>query len=371
MRESADKKRPSSSVASGHEVGNGTEAFEDKRPVARQMMILQKKIDTRTTKNPIPSQGPPLQAKTLSQAGLDKELGISSSGERIKIIGSNSHDGIAYENSGFAPAKDREDAMKQSAAMAAKVGMAVQSWADQDKSRRVKGRMYTTADFDDAIVPTLDPFVHETKFDVQDPDHAFGMFYQHSNDMDGYVIAIIEVDGKGKNLSGAMTKGKESVTDSADFQPYASNHDKHKGNLLAATEAENKGRFDAITKLTGEGARFECVYKHMGKLQDDTIFYTKEGGNFRGIHFQQLYVVWITEFKGKFAISNQMLADAIRGKKELLGTKRGGRARPKYPLPLLKAEEIQLHDYCLDIDQDSSDGKVESKKEESKDGDRA
>ncbi len=292
----------------------------------------------------------PLQRKTMTQAGLDEELHVMNSRTRGKVIGSNAHNGIIYNNGDFEESASREDALKKSAAMAAQVGVGVQSWAAKDAKRTVKGRMYTTADFDNKDVETLDPFIHETKLTYHDKTadvgKSIGLFYQHTNDMDGYVSAIIETDDNGNNFAGAMKKG--SATVSSAVPNYASNHAAQGGNLLAATEVESADRFDPITKLAGEGARFHCVYNHTSRLQDDSIFYTKEGDKYRGIQFKHLYVVWTTTFHGAFGISDLAVANAIRGKDKLLGTKRGGQKRPEYPMPLYRADQLDAKDYNLD-----------------------
>ena len=71
-------------------------------------------------------------------------------------------------------------------------------------------------------------------------------------------------------------------------------------------EALNKRslRLDAITKLGGEGARFQCVRNHMEELTNNSIFYCLDGGQYKGITFQKLWGLWGDKFEYAFNIDN-------------------------------------------------------------------
>lgn len=61
---------------------------------------------------------------------------------------------------------------------------------------------------------------------------------------------------------------------------------------------------DAITKLGGEGARFQCVRNHMDQLKNDSVFYYESKGQYKGITFQKLWGMWGDTFKYAFNIDN-------------------------------------------------------------------
>jgi hypothetical protein len=296
--------------------------------------------------------GLPVQRKTLEIAGLHTQFGVASTG-RGKILGANAHDGLIYSAPAHHVAPTRADVLKESSRLAADVGKGVQEWAAGSRDRRGKnGRIYTVDGFDRPEVPTVDPFIHETVFSYGDREAGtggdFSISYQHSNDLDGYVSSIVETpDGK-PGLSGGMEKGKQRFSEAASVLRYSHLHEAHSGSLLDATAPATVARFDPITKLAGEGARFNCVRNHMAKLKDDSIFYTKENDHYRGISFKHLYVIWTTQFGGRFGITDKDVADKIRDKESLSGTKRGGKKRPAYPLLKLAKEELSDKDYDLD-----------------------
>lgn len=370
MTEYADKRTQAGGIVSPPDTAPLQDRTEraayqaDHRPETSQLRRLQAAVQSsrrlepgshwqtaadRHTGSPLP-----IQRKTLENAGLHAQLDVASTGRRGKIIGDNAHNGLIYSNPEPQIVPTRADVLKESARLAADVGKGVQKWAAESSDRKgKKGRIYTTGQFDEPAVPTVDPFIHETTFSYGDrkagTGGAFSISYQHSNDMDGYVSSIVETPDGQAGLSGGMEKGRERFSDAPSVFRYSHLHEKHSGSLLDATAPATVKRFDPITKLAGEGARFNCVRNHMAKLRDDSIFYTKENDYYRGIAFQHLYVIWTTHFGGRFSIPDKDVADTIRGNEKILGKKRGGkRNTPEYPLVKRAKEELSDKDYDLD-----------------------
>ena len=80
---------------------------------------------------------------------------------------------------------------------------------------------------------------------------------------------------------------------------------------------EKSKRLDAVAKIGGEGARWQCVREHAlsGKLTNSSRFYTKNfhnGGNgYVGMTFQVLWGCWATVFNSDFNIDNQTVIDKL------------------------------------------------------------
>lgn len=87
----------------------------------------------------------------------------------------------------------------------------------------------------------------------------------------------------------------------------------------AATEndrrKERSKRLDSITKIAGEGARWQCVQAAAlaGTLRNSSKFYTQNPGGvgFRYVTFQTLWGAWGTIFQSAFSIPNATVAAAL------------------------------------------------------------
>jgi hypothetical protein len=58
---------------------------------------------------------------------------------------------------------------------------------------------------------------------------------------------------------------------------YSNVHDQsHTGstNIAKDSEGDEEHNLDAYTKISGEGARWQCVRAHASNLQNDTLFFT-------------------------------------------------------------------------------------------------
>jgi len=84
-------------------------------------------------------------------------------------------------------------------------------------------------------------------------------------------------------------------------------------------------RLDAVTKLAGEGARWQCVRLHAAHLRDSSRFYTQLQGDTRKayITLERLWGTWGAKFGSAFNIPNDTVKQVIRanvGDAGLIGT---------------------------------------------------
>ena len=73
-------------------------------------------------------------------------------------------------------------------------------------------------------------------------------------------------------------------------------------------------RLDAMTKLAGEGARWECVRRHATRLRNSSRFYTRHPDGSRRkayITFERLWGMWGSHFNSEFNIANARVVQVI------------------------------------------------------------
>lgn len=78
--------------------------------------------------------------------------------------------------------------------------------------------------------------------------------------------------------------------------------------------------WDSMTKLAGEGARFQCISNNMNTITDDTWIYTP-GPNINGtpnpgVQFNTLWVRWKDWFNKEYNISDNAVANALINRKD-------------------------------------------------------
>lgn len=229
-------------------------------------------------------------------------------------------------------AKDtRVDAISAAATAMAPVG----------NVQKTTGVGFTTdqADYNKDAVASIDPFIYrvatahkqETADDAE--TRAFELDYQLSKGVfPGYVIKV--KDG----ARSAVMKAQDPTesTDAGVMAEYSNKHAQTGENAISGylgdDQQTNKKKseegFDAVTKLAGEGARFDCVKNNLSTVTDETYFYTtkkkttEQGGNNKtnpGMVFKKLWNTWGAEFKANYGISNETLEDKFINKKKFSG----------------------------------------------------
>lgn len=161
---------------------------------------------------------------------------------------------------------------------------------------------------------SIDPFQIQirSKIKTLSSETAFNIHYQFSKDSYGYVVRI----DKGANTA-YMANGIEEVNVPNCF--YSSSHNTTDDSLISATAnsavtgnaQKDSIAYDAVTKLAGEGARWQCVRANAAKLKNATKFYTEDSGVYHFITFENLWKSW-RSFNNKYSIPNSEVINKLK-----------------------------------------------------------
>ncbi|MFT0671921.1 hypothetical protein AAH088_12775 [Bacteroides hominis] len=77
--------------------------------------------------------------------------------------------------------------------------------------------------------------------------------------------------------------------------------------LPSTSEPDKRRRRDTITKLIGEGARFNAVKNHQDSLTDSTKFFTRNDDSVQWIAFNKLWSAWSGTFNKGFGITDESI----------------------------------------------------------------
>jgi hypothetical protein len=248
-----------------------------------------------------------VQRKNLTQHGLDTGLTAAGTG----VLVNRTKPGKVYTQVVADAVADRTAAMAKASELAAQIG------------NRTVGKDWTTdkATFNDDSAATLDPFLYKitVSFGTKDVKDKLTLTYQHAERWTGYVVSI--EDTSNKTTSGGVTMfnkfdegGPPRGTDK-----YSNVHDQsHTGstNIAKDSEGDEEHNLDAYTKISGEGARWQCVRKHAGNLQNDTLFFTAHPTDTTkvfAVTFVNLWLNWVGAFTARFDIADADVVKAING----------------------------------------------------------
>lgn len=246
----------------------------------------------------------PMQRKNLEQADLMSNCPPQNgTAAPVGIPGVNSVN--VYESS---PPKSasRLEALKVAAEWQAAVG------------GLIEGKSFTAIqdDFNDENIGTLDPFIYRTKTEYGDESTTTDLTldYQNSHRFTGYVIRVND-GASGK--SSTMIDDKPLLPTANKGVPvnYSNIHADTDTNVLSGltgldtnkTKDVNEEHIDAITKIAGEGARWQAVRNHAAKLTDKSKFFTrKKTGDcdINFVDFRTLWLSWKSAFNKEYDITD-------------------------------------------------------------------
>lgn len=156
----------------------------------------------------------------------------------------------------------------------------------------------------------IDPFCIQVKTHYDGKN--LNLTYQFAKRFYGYVVKVQRDAGEFSMVEGDLSANT-----------YSHMHDTNKGDTIksiaehadAPSIAENNITYDAITKIAGEGARWQCVRDNAGKLKNKSRFYTKDehdDSKFYYVSFEKLWKSWKTHFDNKFNIPNDVVVDKLK-----------------------------------------------------------
>lgn len=169
----------------------------------------------------------------------------------------------------------------------------------------------------------VDPFVVRLQAEYGETRKKLALDFQMANRWTGYVIRV-EDDGVAANMVNDERHWKNIVDEDTTVDDYSNVHMKDVETPLEGilgnrgdktkTMRQQEASFDAFTKLAGEGARFQAVRRHAGRIQDNSYFATVDETNeskYWGLEFKKLWQWWEEAFGKKFNITDKQLRDAI------------------------------------------------------------
>jgi hypothetical protein len=248
-----------------------------------------------------------VQRKNLEQANLSG--GLTDKGERLPIVGNNKgFTGRVYAVTAGGTAADRTQALVVAAAQNAQIGA------------RLAGTNWQGAkdNFDQAKYKELDPFFLEVtvNFTHDTKPHQLLLRYQHAAQFNGYIVALKDTSNETLQVLQPMDVPQRSTDPLREGFKYSNRHDQTDGSGIAGlTSGGEEKHVDAYTKIAGEGARWQCVRKHVGSLKNETRFFTKNPVDEQtvfAITFDKLWLNWKTGFKNKYDIPDLEVAQALR-----------------------------------------------------------
>jgi hypothetical protein len=187
-------------------------------------------------------------------------------------------------------------------------------WLVKDgKQARGLDRTGLNALRNDQNLPLIDPVAVEVTTKLADNKGSMRVRVQYANAMAGYITAVTDTT---HGLDHELVAGK--VADHTKLTPgnklpFSQIHEKDKKSvetsLLNITSQSGKkeqaAAADAITKLVGEGGRFEPVRTLGQKVSDDSVFFAKsdaDNSKYTGMTFKKLYVNWGKLFNLKYNV---------------------------------------------------------------------
>lgn len=161
-----------------------------------------------------------------------------------------------------------------------------------------------------SVSSKIDPFCIKVKTHYD--GKTLNLTYQFAKRFYGYVVKVQRDAGEFSMVEGVLSANT-----------YSHMHDTNKGDTIksiaehadAPSIAENNITYDAITKIAGEGARWQCVRDNAGKLKNKSRFYTKDehdDSKFYYVSFEKLWKSWKTHFDNKFNIPNDVVVDKLK-----------------------------------------------------------
>lgn len=154
------------------------------------------------------------------------------------------------------------------------------------------------------------------KFRHNSETHELQLRYQHARQFTGYVVALKDTSNEALQTLSPMDVPKGSQDPMRDGFKYSNRHDdKDSGGIAGLTSGTGEKNVDAYTKIGGEGARWQCVRKHVSKLKNDSRFFTAnraEDQTVFAIPFKTLWLNWKTGFNNKYDIPDAEVAQALR-----------------------------------------------------------
>jgi hypothetical protein len=252
---------------------------------------------------PLSPSGGVKQRKTLT--GLS--VGSAVAGANEVYFSGGGHEVAGYWNMPLITRSTRAGLLQAIAKQAGELGHEI------DARVGPSGWNFAAEDAEKPGVAFFDPIrVRFTgQYGANDPRENMRLDYHFGNNWSGYVIHVVD---SGKGIDMAM-HDRDAVDALDDTTEYSSIHDI---DPLPTGPLEQDDSADAVTKLAGEGARWQCIGENAGVVRDDTRIYTNENGDnaltekVRSVQFQVLWKSWQATFDKAYGIRDATVVEKLK-----------------------------------------------------------
>ena len=262
-----------------------------------------------------------IQGKNLRQSGLAN--GVEDGAPRA-LVGAP-HTVNTYSVAVKERYENKGSALQMAAMFNAEIGRRVDEqwgtsnhrWTDPDR------QTYPRERFNDANLDKIDPFFFNVLVPYENGGKVdwFDVVYQHAKNWSGYAVDFYDTGNEGtlKPSPGNQNTATPSTMITGGHPgelQYTNVHDTEDGgNLMELTEGEEEKNLDAYTKLSGEGARWQCVRRHMSNLHNESYFFTEDHsqrGRVKAVTFRTLWLSWKDVFAKRYDIEDAEVRRAIQ-----------------------------------------------------------
>lgn len=204
---------------------------------------------------------------------------------------------------------------------------------------------------ENANVLPIDPFLYGARTSYGGT--VLRVFYQHSPDWPGYVTYIDDgAEAARMRLNGPINNAAVAgVPDEFGRKHHETGNANLAGDITlnaADTRLDNERRWDTMTKLAGEGARFVCVRNNINAMTDKSRFYVlgvAEDDPTYYVTLEDLWSSWAAVFNKQNNIANVVVRAAIVGGNNWTYDQQGGQAARIFSVmddPPMGASDVDL-----------------------------
>lgn len=155
--------------------------------------------------------------------------------------------------------------------------------------------------------------------------HPIELDFHFGNKFSGYVVRVHDPEAGIDDQ--AMNANPKTLDAATEYGHVHEVDDRPRRPILDTPGA------DAVTKLAGEGARWQCIGDNIGAMRDDTRIYTNENAddaispNVRFIDFPTLWKSWAATFDKEYGIADEKVVPKLRQPEVKIQTMKGEEAR--------------------------------------------
>jgi hypothetical protein len=156
--------------------------------------------------------------------------------------------------------------------------------------------------------------------------HEMALDFHFGSSFSGYVIRVHDPHAGIDNQT--MSATPDELDEDTQYGNVHEVQDHPAGTIL------NTDGADAVTKLAGEGARWQCVGSNVGVMRDDTRIYTNENSagtvssSVRYVGFPVLWKSWVASFGKRYGIADSTVAEKLCGANLRITTSDGVKDSP-------------------------------------------